>query len=148
MRSLLAVLALTLIPVAGSAQDRVVDHTRARRYSGEVVTVEGPIARVAPAGGGMLWISLGKPHPSATIVIVVPAEFGRSFDSPRSYEGAIVQVNGRIFTGEAGGTTTDATVTPTLPGGNPRTPFIVLQDLNRFRIITPPDTTATQPPLR
>lgn len=144
MRSLLAVLVMTLVPTAGSAQDRVIDHTRVRRYSGEVVTVEGPVARVTPAGGGMLWISLGKPHPSATIVIVVPAEFARSFDSPRAYEGAIVHVNGRIFTGEAGGTTTDATVTPRLVGGNPRTPFIVLADLSRFRIVTPPDTSAAR----
>lgn len=148
MRSLLAVFVLALVSVASHAQDRVVDHTRVRRFSGEVVTVEGPVARVAPAGGGSLWISLGKPHPSATIVIVVPAEFARTFDTPRTYEGAIVHVNGRIFTGEAGGTTTDATVTPRLAGGNPRTPFIVLQDLSRFRIVTPPDTTGTPPPRR
>lgn len=148
MRSLLAVLLVALVPTEGTAQDRVVDHTRVRRYSGEVVTVEGPVARVAPAGGGALWISLGKPHPSATIVIVVPAEFARSFDTPRTYEGAIVHVNGRIFTGEPGGTTSDATATPRLVGGNPRTPFIVLADLSRFRVVTPPDTSAVPPTRR
>ncbi|MDZ4675376.1 MAG: hypothetical protein SGI84_13040 [Gemmatimonadota bacterium] len=145
MRTLLAAMIITLVPAAGSAQDRIVDHTRARRYSGEEITVEGPVARVAPGGAGSLWISLGKPHPSATLVIVVAAEFVPSLGTPRSYEGAIIQVRGRVFTGEAGGTTTDATVTPNLPGGNPRTAFIVLQDLSRFRIITPPDSV---PPAR
>lgn len=140
MRTLLAAMLVSLVPVTGSAQDRVVDHTRARRYSGEVITVEGPVARAAPGGAGTLWISLGKPHPSATVVIVVPSEFVPSLGTPRDLEGAIIQVRGRIFTGEAGGTTTDATVTPQLQGGNPRSPFIVLQDLSRLRIVTPADS--------
>lgn len=140
MRTLLAAMIITLVPATGSAQDRVIDHTRARRYSGEEITVEGPVARMAPGGAGAMWISLGRPHPSATVVIVVPPEFVPSLGTPRSWEGAIVHVRGRIFTGEAGGTTRDATVTPQLQGGNPRTPFIVLQDLSRLRIVTPADS--------
>lgn len=153
MRVTVPLLIGLLSPAMAWSQGPVVDHTRVRRFAGEEVTVEGPVARVAPAGGGSLWISLGRPHPSATIVIVVPMEYARGFDTPRSYEGAIIQVTGRILTGEAGGLGIDPTNTPRLPGGNPRTPFIVLQDLGRFKVISRPgqprpDTTASRPPGR
>lgn len=132
------------------AQATVVDHSRVRRYAGEEITVEGPVARVAPGGGGTLWFSLGRPHPSATLVIVVAEEFVKGFDSPRSYEGAVVRVTGRILTGESGGIGIDRTNTPRLPGGNPRTPFIILQDIGRFQVVSRPgeprpDTTRRVP---
>ncbi len=142
-----------LIPSIAWSQSQVVDHSRVRRYAGEEITVEGPVARVAPGGGGSVWISLGRPHPSASLVIVVLEEFAKSLETPRYYDGAIIQVTGRILTGEAGGIGIDRTNTPQLPGGNPRTPFIVLQDIGRFRVVSRPgeprpDTTASRPPGR
>lgn len=149
MRWMLPLMLVSLVAAETGAQ-QVVDHTRVRRYAGEEVTVEGPVARVAPASQGSLWISLGRPHPSATLVIVVAEEFVRSLDQPRSYEGATIQVTGRIHTGEAGGIGIDRNVTPQLPGGNPRTPFIVLQDISRLKVISRPgavpDTGTRVPP--
>lgn len=151
MRAIALLFIGLLCPVMAWAQAPVVDHSRVRRYAGEEVTVEGPVARVAPGGGGSVWISLGRPHPSATLVIVVLEEYAKGLQTPRYYDGAIIQVTGRILTGESGGIGIDPTNTPRLTGGNPRTPFIVLQDLNRFRVISRPgdarsDTTTSRPP--
>lgn len=140
----------SLLAVEAAAQ-QLVEHTRVRRFIGEEVTVEGPVARVAPARQGSLWISIGRPHPSASLVIVVPSDFVQSLDQPRSLEGATVRVTGRVYTGEAAETgIARGTSTPELPGGNPRTPFIVLRDLSRLQVVArpgaAPDTTTGVPP--
>ncbi len=139
-----------LVPGMAWAQGAVVDHSRARRYAGEEVTIEGPVARVAPGGGGSLWFSLGRPHPSASIVIVVLEEFAKGLDAPRSYEGAVIQVNGLIQTSQTMNSAAERSLVQVPPGGTPRTPFIVLQDLSRFKVISRsaeqrPDTTAIRP---
>lgn len=141
---------LSLLAVEVAAQ-QTVDYTRVRRFIGEEVTVEGPVARVAPANQGSLWISIGRPYPSARLVIVVPSDFVQSMDQPRSLEGATVQVTGRVYTGEAAETgISRGTSTPQLAGGNPRTPFIVLRDLSRLRVVNrpgaAPDTGTVVPP--
>jgi len=63
-------LLLPALVMAGALEAQVVDHTRVRRYAGEEVTIRGPIARGVPMGGGVVWFSLGKPHPSASLVVV------------------------------------------------------------------------------
>lgn len=131
---------LSLLAVEASAQQEI-EHTRVRRFIGEEVTVEGPVARVAPGRQGSLWISLGRPHPSATLVIVVPEEFVTTLGQPRELEGATVKVTGRIYSGEAAETgISRATSTPQLAGGNPRTPFILLRDASRLRVVARPDS--------
>jgi hypothetical protein len=134
MRRLVASLGLMLLPAAGWSQ--VVDHTKVRQFSGEEVTVEGPVARGILAGGGVIWFSLGKPHPSATLVVVVPAEFVSNFDDPRSYEGATIRAAGRIRTGDATGIGTDPTTRGALRGGAPKTPYLVLEDPSKFRVMS------------
>lgn len=130
----------SLLAVEAAAQQEI-EHTRVRRFIGEEVTVTGPVARVAPGRQGSLWISIGRPHPSATLVIVVPEEFVSTLGQPRELEGATVKVTGRIFTGEAAETGIPrGTSTPRLPGGNPRTPFILLRDASRLQVITRPGT--------
>lgn len=150
MRTMLPAALLSLLATEATAQ-QVVDHTRARRFIGDEVAVEGPVARVAPARGGSLWISLGRPYPSATLVIVVPAEFVDNLGDPRSLEGATVRVTGRIYTGDASDTGIPrGSSTPQLEGGNPRRPFIVLRDASRLRVMArpgaAPDTGAVIPP--
>lgn len=114
---------------------QVVDHTKVRRYAGEEIIVRGPIARGDNAGGGTVWFSLGKPHPSATLVIVIPSAMATNFGDPRSYEGAVVEVMGRILTGDMGGTTTDPTIADAIRTGEPKTPYIVLKNASRLRVI-------------
>jgi hypothetical protein len=132
------VLLLSLaVPLAVAAQPRIVDHTKARMFLNEDVTVEGPVARTERSGGA-LWFSLGKPHPSSTVVIVVPEEFVSGFPDPRSYEGATIRVSGRLSTGEAQGIGTDRSGGARLSGPKPRSPFIVLEDPSRLTVVTPP----------
>lgn len=142
-----------LCPAMAWSQGRVVDHSRVRRYAGEEITVEGPVARVAPGGAGSLWFSIGRPHPSASIVIVVLEELVKGFDIPRSYEGAVIQVYGLVQVGQASTSAAERSIVASPPGGNPRTPYIVLQDMSRFKVISRPgqprlDTTASRPPGR
>lgn len=140
MRAIPALLLLLIAPVEAWAQGQVVSHDRIRRYAGEEVTVEGPVARVAPAGSGSLWFSIGnRAHPSSSLVIVVLEEFVKGFDTPRSYEGAVIQVYGLVQTGAASTTAADRSVVASPPGGTPRTPYIVLQDMSRFKVISRPD---------
>lgn len=140
----------SLLAVEGAAQQEV-EHNRVRRFIGEEVTVTGPVARVAPGRQGSLWISIGRPHPSATLVIVVPEEFVSTLGQPRELEGATVKVTGRVYTGEAAETgISRGTSTPQLAGGNPRTPFILLRDASRLQVVsrpgTVPDTGTGGPP--
>lgn len=140
----------SLLAVEAATQQEI-EHTRVRRFIGEEVSVQGPVARVAPGSQGSLWISIGRPHPSASLVVVVPAEFVKNLDEPRSLEGATVRVTGRIYTGEAAETgIARGTSTPQLPGGNPRTPFMVLRDASRLQVVTRPgtvpDTGTVMPP--
>jgi hypothetical protein len=138
MRCFSACLISLLLPFAVSAQPRTVDHTKARLYLNEEVIVEGPVARVERGGAGALWFSLGKPHPSSTVVIVVPAEFSSSFGDPRSYEGATIRAQGRLSTGEASGIGTDRSGGVRLQGPIPRSPFIVLDNPSRLIVVSPP----------
>jgi hypothetical protein len=144
MRWLLAMTLATLVPSQAEAQGSVVDHARVRRYAGEVVTVEGPVARVAPGGAGSLWFSLGRPHPSATLVVVVLEEYVKSLDLPRNYEGAVIQVYGLVQTRDDTRTAADLSLPPP-PGGTPRTPYIVLQDISRLKVISRPDSVPPSP---
>jgi hypothetical protein len=140
MRWILPGVLFSLLAVEAAAQQEI-EHNRVRRFIGEEVTVTGPVARVAPASQGSLWVSIGRPHPSASLVIVVESEFVKNLDEPRSLEGATVKVTGRIFTGEAAETgISRGTSTPQLAGGNPRTPFIVLRDASRLQVVTRPGT--------
>src|SRR6185503_15349253 len=100
---LLSLLALPALPAALSAQARIIQHDKARMYLDEDVIVEGPVMRVDHGPGGALWFSLGKAHPNATVVIVVPANYVSNFSDPRAYEGAKIQASGRLTTGEARG---------------------------------------------
>lgn len=153
MRTLVAGLVVTAVPAGLAAQGQVVDHERVRRFASEVVTVEGPVARVTPGPGGALWFSLGKPHPSSSVVIVVPAEFTSALGDPQRYEGRVIRATGRIQTGEAGGIGIDPTnggrgTTPRLVGRPPRSPYLVLSDASQLWLVSPaqPDTAATPRP--
>lgn len=138
MRVIAFGLLISLVAAEAGAQ-QLVDHTRARRFIGDEVAVEGPVARVAPGRGGSLWISLGRPYPSATVVIVVPAEFVDNLDDPRSLEGATIRATGRVYSGEAAETgISRGSSTPQLEGGNPRRPFIVLRDASRLVVVSRP----------
>lgn len=168
MRALLHLTLLSLLPGVLTAQ-QVVDHSKVRRYAGEIVTVRGPIARATVEPGGVVWFSIGKPHPSSSLVVVVNAEEASGFGDPRKYEGAMVEVQGRILTGAAEGIGIDPTVggasggAPTsisgrtqaggagvaLRGRAPKSPFIVLQNPGLFRVVenpkVPVDTTKPAP---
>lgn len=128
-------LASSLVPSWAVAQPLVIDHTKARMYLNEDVTLEGPVARVDRSGRS-LWFSLGKPHPSSTVVIVVPAEFVSAFPDPRSYEGATIQVRGRLSSGNQEGIGIDRSTGATLSGPKPRSPFILLDDPSRLTVVT------------
>jgi hypothetical protein len=146
MRQRLWLLLLILLP--GIARAQVVDHKQVRKYAGEEVTVRGPIARAQNMGGGTIWLSLGKPHPSATLVVVVPAELVGNFGDPRSYEGAVIEVQGRILTGEMGGIGIDPTIAGAIRGGAPKTPYIVLKNASRIQVVVPPPAPSGAPPSR
>jgi hypothetical protein len=101
-------------------------------FLNEEVIVEGPLVKADRGPGGAIWFSLGKAHPSATLVIVVPSEQASSFGSPRDYEGKTVQVLGRPTTGEAEG------ISRSRMSSLPRNPFIILQDPSKLKIMPPP----------
>ena len=143
---LAAFIALVLWPTAANAQPRIIDHTKARMYLNEDVIIEGPVARAARAGGGAVWFSLGKPHPSATLVVIVSADLARSLDELRTYEGTVVQVSGRVTTGEKQGIGMDRSGGPRVSGPKPRNPFIVVEDLSKFRVVTPAQPKPEKPP--
>lgn len=119
------------------AQARVVDHTKARMYLGEDVIIEGPVARADRASGGSIWFSLGKAHPSSTVVVVVPKEFASAFPEPRDLEGATVRVSGRLSSAETAGIGLERTANRSMTGPKPRSPFIVLEDPSRLRVTVP-----------
>ncbi len=129
--------ALVLCAGTAQAQSRVVDHTKVRMYVNEEVTVEGPVARADRGAGGSVWFSIGKAHPNASLVVVVTSEYAKSLDDPRTYEGATIQVTGRVTTGEQQGIGMDRSSGPRLSGQKPRNPYIVLEGLTRFRVVTP-----------
>ena len=136
MRTLSIVLLLGL-PAALPAQTRVIDHTKARMYLNEDVVIEGPVARVDHANGGALWFSLGKAHPSSTVVIVVLKEFASAYPEPRAWEGATVRVSGRLSSAEAAGIGLERTANRAMSGPKPRSPYIVLEDPSRMTITVP-----------
>ena len=137
MPRLIPLLGALALPLSAAAQGRVIDHTKVRMYMNEEVTVEGPLVRADRGPGGAIWFSLGKPHPSATVVIVVPAEYTANFDTPRAYEGKTVQVIGRVTTGEAEGIGIDRSGGARTSGPTPRNPYIVLEDPSKLKIVSP-----------
>ena len=124
----------SLLAVEAAAQQEI-EHTRVRRFIGKVVTVEGPVARVTPAGVDRLWISIGGPHPSASLVIVARPEHVRTLVG-FNLEGATVKVTGRIYTGEPVKTGILRFHPPI--GRGPRTPFMYLRDLSDLRVVARP----------
>ena len=136
MRALSIFLLASLGPSFAAAQPMVIDHTKARMYVNEEVTLEGPVARV-DRNGGALWFSLGKPHPSSTVVVVITKEFVSAYPDPRVYEGATIRVRGRISSGNQEGIGIDRSGGARLTGPKPRSPFIVLEDPSRLTVVTP-----------
>jgi hypothetical protein len=136
MRALSIFLLASVAPAWAAAQPVVIDHTKARTYVNEEVTLEGPVARVDRSGRS-LWFSLGRPHPSSTVVIIVPEEFASSYSDPRSYEGATVRVRGRLASTDLEGIGIDRGSGVRLSGPKPRSPFIVLEDPSRMTIVAP-----------
>lgn len=133
----------SLLAAEGAAQQEV-DHTRVRRFMGEEVTVEGPVARVAPDRRGNLWISIGAPHPRASLVIVVRPQHVSGLGA-RGLEGATVKVTGWIQPGEpifpVGGI--DRFRSPFFLAGIDRSrfpSFMYLEDLSRLQVVTRPST--------
>ena len=139
MRPFHLVLLGLALPGSAGAQARLIDHTKARMYINEDVIIQGPVARVDRARGGELWFSLGKPHPGATVVIVVPAQFANDFQDPRKWEGKTVQVGGRLTTGEAEG------IDRMKAANAPRNPFIVLEDPSRLKVVNPAEVKPPAP---
>src|SRR5262245_17349978 len=137
MRFLSTLLLCSASPSLLLAQTRVIDHTKARMYLGEEVIVEGPVARVDHANGGALWFSLGKAHPSSTVVIVVPKEFASAFPEPRTLEGATVRVSGKLSSAETAGIGLERTANRAMSGPKPRSPFIVIEDPSRLNVTVP-----------
>ncbi|HEY9385288.1 MAG TPA: hypothetical protein VIP80_17390 [Gemmatimonadales bacterium] len=134
MPRLLALLSIALIfPGATSAQ-RLVEHTKVRMFLNEEVVVEGPLVKSDRGPGGAIWFSLGKPHPSATVVVVVPSHLVAAFGNPRDYEGKTVRVTGRPTTGESDGINPGARGSMALP----RNPFIILEDPSKLKVVAPP----------
>lgn len=141
MRPVLVLLGLALAAQPLAAQ--AIDHTRVRRYAGEEITVRGPVARAANAGGGNVWLSLGRPHPNSTLVVIIPAGQAGNFGDVRTFEGTTIEVLGRILTPDMStGATSDPTTAGAIRGGAPRTPYIVLTAASRLRVV---DTTAPPP---
>lgn len=134
MRTMSVFLLGSLLPAGAHAQS-VVDHSKARSYVNEEVTIEGPVARVDRSGRA-LWFSLGKPNPSATVVIVVSSEFSSAYPDPRSWEGATVRVRGRVLSADQEGIGIERTGSR-MSGPKPRGPFIILEDPSRMTIVTP-----------
>lgn len=141
---MLATLLAALVPGGAWAQGRLVMHTDARRYGGEEVTIQGPVVQVTPGTGGSLWLSLGEPYPKSTIVIVIPGDFARTLHDPSTFEGATIQAFG-LLSG-VGGSTGGAQRRGNSSGPRlPRTPYIVIEDLLRLKVLPGP-TAAVIPP--
>lgn len=139
----------TLVPAGAWAQGSVVMHTEARRYGGEEVTIQGPVVQVTPGTGGSLWLSLGEPYPKSTIVIVIHGDFARTLDDPSSFEGATIQAFGLVsgVGGSSGGARARGnTAGPRLQGAPPRTPYIVIEDLRRLKVLPGPTAAVIPPP--
>ncbi len=133
LRSSLAVMVLAGLCLASPGSAQVVDYTKVRQYVGEDVTVEGPIARVDRIGRGVVRFSIGDSYSRRTLEVLIPPEFGASLESDlRSYEGKVVQVRGRITTGEAEGLASRTTGSSTIPS-------MVLQDINRLKVVATPE---------
>jgi hypothetical protein len=142
----MAVMLVALLPGPAAGQDRTIGHAESRRFAGETLTIEGPVVQVSRAAGRSLWLSLGEAHPKSTLVIVIPEEFAQGISDPEMYEGAVVQILGRINRAGA-----PMPVIPGAPRGNarstgtPRSPFVVVENMSRLRIIARADTSAAGP---
>jgi len=131
-----AIIAISLVMLV--PQGKVIDHTQARRYVGKLVTLEGPVAAVRTVSGGDIWLSLGKPYPGASVVIVIPTSIGKSVGDFRDYEGATIRVTGLVAI--AGYDVPGRSPDPAAPRSVPRaptTPFITLADMSAIQLITP-----------
>ena len=118
---------------ASQSAAQTVDYKKVRQYVGDDVTVQGPVARVDRVSGGVIRFSIGDTYSRRTLEILISPDFLTSLEPDlRSYEGKIVEVRGRIMTGEAEGL---AGRTP----GSSTIPAIVLQDIGRLKVISSPD---------
>jgi len=119
-------------------QGKVIDHTQARRYVGKLITLEGPVAAVRTVSGGDIWLSLGKPYPGASVVIVIPTSIGRSVGDFRDYEGATIRVTGMVAISgyDVPGRSPDPTASRRVPQSS-NTPSITLADMSAIQLITP-----------
>lgn len=119
--------ASALLPSRAAAQ--VVDYTKVRQYVGDDVTVQGPVARVDRVAGGVVRFSIGQTYSRRTLEVLIAQEFVASLESDlRSYEGKVIEVRGRIMTGEAEGLVGKTPGSSTIPA-------IVLQDINRLKVV-------------
>jgi hypothetical protein len=132
-----AVIAISLVMLV--PQGKVIDHTQARRYVGKLITLEGPVAAVRTVSGGDIWLSLGKPYPGASVVIVIPASIGKTVGDFRDYEGATIRVTGVVAIAgyDVPGRSPDPTASRRVPQ-TPNTPSITLAEMSAIQVITPP----------
>jgi hypothetical protein len=128
---LAGMLATALLAPRSAAQ--VVDYTKVRQYVGDDVTVRGPVARVDRVSGGVVRFSIGTTYSRRTLEILIAPEFVLSLEPDlRSYEGKVIEVRGRIMTGEAEGLVGKTPGSSTIPA-------IVLQDIGRLKVVASAD---------
>jgi hypothetical protein len=109
----------------------VIDYTKVRQFVGEDVTVKGPVARADRIAGGVIRLSIGDTYSRRTLEVLIPPEFFNSLLADlRAYEGKVVEVRGRIMTGEAEGLAGRTSGSSTVPA-------IVLQDIGRLKVLEP-----------
>lgn len=96
MQALRLAVLVSILPAA-SAFGQVVDHSQARTFVGQEVTVNGPVARVERLANGTLRLSIGRSFETRSLEIIVPAEVAQLLGDEQRFAGRSIDVHGRIL---------------------------------------------------
>ena len=126
------------LPQRSALAQEIVPLEEVRNRLHQRVTVEGKVAEVRRRTSGQVWLGLGRPYPTSSLVIILRQSIAQSISDLSAYRGRTVRVTGLVRPGVAEGGTAGGANRAGWSLAGPEVPNIELEERGMLERVDPP----------